>query len=395
MRKEGEYLVPKMLNNELLFVFYLWMFILVKPILEVFPGGSFFILLLCTVIVLSLYIFINLNDRSLFMVDTTMLFFILLVEIVVLTQIAIYSRGNMYDIQYYFIIFGYVPIFLYSGVTDYKRVLKYYGWFSIITYIMYFSEPFTGYPFTDGYMGFGYSVILPAYIGIYLFRKLYKRNILLVLELACLAQAVVFSNRGVMLGIALFVIAYHLVFSRKNIKTFYTHFLAIGIVITILLKLQDLVEWLYHFTSQMGFSSYSLLKFINLLEGYQFDQFLSGREMLWQNAYQMIMGNPVLGSGIGAFTEKYGVYTHNMFLDLMIHFGLIGTLVVTAILLIFLKRFLKLPQNYEKIFMLVIVCLAFPKLLLSTNYYSDFYLWIIVFYGLKQLTRQGDIKMVR
>lgn len=359
--------------------------------MAVFPGGSFFILLLLTVMVVALYIFTNLNGRSLFMIDTTMLIFILIVEMVVLTQIAIYSRGNMYDIQYYFIIFGYVPIFLFSGVKDYTKVIKYYGWFSIIVYLMYCTEPFTGYPFTHGYMGFGYSVILPTYIGIYLFRKLYKKNLLLILELACLAQAVVFSNRGVMMSIALFIILYHLVISRKNLKTVYGYILAIGMGLAISLKLQDLIVWLYLLTSRMGLSSYSLLKFMNLFEGQQLDQFLSGRETLWQNAYRMIVNSPVLGDGIGAFKEKYDIYTHNLFLDLMIHFGLVGTLVVTVLLLIFLKRFVELPKNSEKIFLLIIFCLAFPKLLLSTNYYSDFYIWIIIFYGLKQLTRQGKL----
>lgn len=51
---------------------------------------------------------------------------------------------------------------------------------------------------------------------------------------------------------------------------------------------------------------------------------LSGREILWKNAWHAFLENPIMGMGIDSFQTRYGLDTHNIFLQILCETGLVG-----------------------------------------------------------------------
>lgn len=67
---------------------------------------------------------------------------------------------------------------------------------------------------------------------------------------------------------------------------------------------------------------------------------LRNRGSLYKVALKEFLKSPVTGMGPGGYSEKYGKYPHNAILELLAETGLVGTLVLFALVFLALKRML-------------------------------------------------------
>lgn len=76
-----------------------------------------------------------------------------------------------------------------------------------------------------------------------------------------------------------------------------------------------------------------------------------------------------------------GVYAHNIALELWVEFGvIIGTIVLVALIVTFLRGYLCSTSSAEKGLIIVLICSSFLKLFLSGSFMDD--RWFFALIGL-------------
>ena len=133
------------------------------------------------------------------------------------------------------------------------------------------------------------------------------------------------------------------------------------------------------FLGKIGFESRTLLL---LLRG-EILTHDSGRNLLRMKAFQAIKANPFTGNGIGSDFRLLGTYTHNLFLDLFMHYGVVfGVLIVVAFMTIISVSFYK---SENKMFTFLMFCFGFLPLMVSGTYLVEAALWIYLGYCCRKL----------
>lgn len=84
-----------------------------------------------------------------------------------------------------------------------------------------------------------------------------------------------------------------------------------------------------------------------LVSRYSADSGLSGRELIWDEAFSEIAKNPFFGRGIGAAEEMISTSFHNAYLEIWFNTGFLGLLLFGASQLHFLYRTVKLKRIYK------------------------------------------------
>ncbi|MBR5114795.1 MAG: O-antigen ligase family protein [Oscillospiraceae bacterium] len=120
----------------------------------------------------------------------------------------------------------------------------------------------------------------------------------------------------------------------------------------------------------------------------------SGRIALWEMSIRAIQEKPVLGWGInGALSELSGhPYPHQLFLDLMLTFGIPIGLILSCIVLVSAIRSLFKPASVQKELMSIFFCIGFVSLMFSGTIFTNYYFFI--FLGLIKVFREDERKQL-
>ena len=212
-------------------------------------------------------------------------------------------------------------------------------------------------------MSFGYSMLLPS---MFLFSR--PKIIDKVLSLILFVLILLVGSRGPLLVLGLFYVFSTLFFSSAKQKK--SLFLLLIIVILGVLILPQVID--------LGSS--------RTLKMFQSEAFLShdsGRGELQEIVINQIEAHPILGCGIGA-DRKYldGLYPHNVFLELFLHYGVIIGLLVSIFFFawcirLFLSRRLRADKELRLMFIMLFLY-GFVPLLVSGSYLTDFKAGIMV-----------------
>lgn len=171
------------------------------------------------------------------------------------------------------------------------------------------------------------------------------------------------GNRGSMLCYIIFVALYFLSNSGRTIKS-WMWLIGIVCMIIFLLFFNEIVLSLAYITEQLGFS---LRIFEKIMDGEILDS--SGRDALLSTAADAIFQKPFLGYGItGDRVILGGIYVHNIFLEILLAFGLSGGIIlILAIFLIVIKAYRQTADRDLRAILLIFVsCGLFPLFLSST-----------------------------
>lgn len=84
---------------------------------------------------------------------------------------------------------------------------------------------------------------------------------------------------------------------------------------------------------------------------------LTGRTLIWQDAFSRFLDNPVMGVGSNAYkaVSEYGLVAHNSFLSVLVETGLVGLLLFVALVAIAFMSCLRLPLLESRLWRTVLL----------------------------------------
>lgn len=366
--------------NEFLLPLYLFMFVLLRVpiVIGVYDRSYNTIVLgiLAALILMSSVVFTR-KYLNYFTLTGVMLIGVVLI----ILMLDVIFRYNHYTLEKVntFIINGIIPILLFSQIRNYNLFLKNYVALSTITFILYFLDPINDYMFSFEYMIFGYEVMLPIFIGFYIAYKLYDSSLYGVLSIVSFILILIWGNRMAAFACIFVVLSFEVIFNNKTTKRTLYIFLFILAISVFFLNIDKIITIVTELLNKYNINSYSIKSFLDYLTG-KVSHLSYGREVIWNNAVSLFNKKPLFGYGIGYFQNFYGVYVHNIFLDLLVSYGLAMTLLVILLLFNSFVQIFKV-NGPLKITGVLFLCLSFPKLFTSVEFISEPSFWLLILYG--------------
>lgn len=283
-------------------------------------------------------------------------------------------------------IFGYYVIRL---ETDPKKLLNYLRKASIILFIWYAIRPvetlsnggqwISGMGENSNYsMLYGYQMLFPT--TILLFWGLYKHKaIYLCMGVLGAIEILVFGSRGPLLCIAIMLVLYILRIMPRNvgkIKTIGFVFMisAITIVIFNTHIFETVVIALIKFINNLGLQSRTLTR---LLTNEISDD--TGRSLIWNTAKELINHGSFWGYGPLGDIYLIGTYSHNIFLELFMTYGIpFGGVIILLLIYYTLKMLIKCNNiDYLSLY-IIFFSYCFGRLLLSYSFWYETTFWAAI-----------------
>lgn len=268
-----------------------------------------------------------------------------------------------------------------------EKALDYYCWSCVFAFLAFGFLPFTGS--LDSYMqmayfetgmAYGESVITPCFIGIYVLYKRLNKIPILLLAYMCLALGFILANRSTTLVCLFFIVAYSLWIDENNVKKIVLYVLCGILVLIVYYNIQMILEFLNNYLSSRGIHSYALTKYENALNNNS-TNFMSGREDTVGLGIAYFKENPIFGIGFGTFNVRTGEpYVHNVFVDWFSTLGVVGGSIFVIMTLWAIWKMHYAKEKRTKMFLLVLLCLWFPKLLFSKTFADNIEYWCFITY---------------
>lgn len=241
-----------------------------------------------------------------------------------------------------------------------ETMLYFISWLCVIVVAFYFIQYFRGVFFIDSYdMSFSYACLLPMVV-LYARKTKYSVIVSFVLFFAVLA----IGSRGAALYYLVFVVFD--MFQSKNKWRWVPLILGIAIVV--------LLPYLPTFFESIGLHSRTLSMFY---EG-NIDNDTGRGEIAEKCWNDLLNESPILGLGIFGDCAIVGVYCHNIFLEIMVDFGLIAG---AALILFLISKLIRvyshsIPEYRNKI--MQYFCALILPFMTSGSYLisSDFWIFI-------------------
>jgi len=223
--------------------------------------------------------------------------------------------------------------------------------------------------FEGDYQIAAYSLIA-GLIGVYysaVSTKNWRDIILSILGTSILLLA---GSRSIFISVIYFWVLYYLTQSS------FTKQLGVTIIVILLLFVTGpvLMTLLSSFAAQLGFSTHLVDA---LVSGSIFED--ENRELLYLNFIDAILAQP---EGYGIMGDRYvsystgfffkPIYPHNIFLEVVVNFGLyIGIPISILFLYILIKSLFGKYDNQYKLAVLILSSTSFVKLLFAATYWAD------------------------
>lgn len=234
--------------------------------------------------------------------------------------------------------------------------------------LRYLSGSFT----IHGYnMGLSYALLLPM---LALFSQ---RNIYSILAACFLfAISVILGSRSASIAFIVYVV-YHIVVRNKKMAL---PMLLLGVFL--ITSLPSIVDWL----SSIGLRSRTL----ELYMSGELTSYDSGRGSLQDTIIPYIWENPVFGNGLWGDRPIIHTYSHNIFIELYVHWGIfIGSIIIITILGLIITTFVKSDSFLRSRIILYAIGILLP-MTVSYSYLTNYNL--ALFIGVIVLIRKTNNK---
>ena len=370
-------------QNSLIFILYLLQYSLMFPINLII--GSQFPIVIST---LSLLMYCIITNRFKFNLKLILLLFLPLMFLLLKLP---FEKPDNSGIN---IALSYLKAFLTIGVSGVligslkfsSKQFFYYAYkVSWIILLFFIFIPFTSYYGDDvNYMRYGYG-ILPAVIIFYisLFQKKQFLRSIVGFSIS-FTLLLFFGARGSLLSFLFFLVTFTFFFSSIKKRTKYLIFLGLSVIIY---NIKPIIIYLFNIITGFNLSSYSLTKLFNYLDGNSFASTSSGRSEAFELAILKIWESPFLGLPLNtAYLDTGLIYYHNVFLDILVNWGVIIFSFFLGLIMLFIYKTIKTPNKNFKIIFILIFCLSITRLLVSSNYFERPEFWVLMSYGLTSIS---------
>lgn len=224
-----------------------------------------------------------------------------------------------------------------------------------------------------------------------------KKNIRLTLPILAVTGVTIYlsSRRGALLGLIGFLITYFFWnVLRKSLRLYKFYFIVISIICI-------LVPFIYlelsNPNSSLGIALNSL---VVKLTG---SRLFSGRDILWPYVIEIIMQNPLIGSGIGVtlseFFQEINLSTHNLAFFVLMQSGLVGLFLFYYMLYCFWLEYFKNDPRYSRIFgsllIAIIIQQTFSLGLLSGKMALAIPVWTLISFGVYNFINTAEKRTMK
>lgn len=362
--------------------------------------GSGFVteaLYLVYLLVFSSILFLN-NKRILgALIYPTILFVLYLFSYMSLGNNFIYVDENVTSSLLLFCIPTYIAFYIVKNLSYLNKALNVFCNFLFLINIIAIGLSnimATSYLFSD-YQAISYSMIIPFVF----FACKDKHSFLDFLKMGLILLVLLFWGGRSGVFCALVCIAYRLI---KNDSKFFVKSLYIIIISALLMFFyKDILSWVITLSNTYEFGG-SIAKYSNL--GDIFSD--SGRSAIFNISFEALKEMPFFGYGVGAdryylgvYGFKFGNYPHNIFVELLLHFGyVVGTIFIILLLKLIFNgfKFIKLQKGKGEIFEICFFSTGFLVLLFSSSYLISplFYAMIALLIRVDNKQKQNKLNSV-
>ncbi|MCM3539122.1 O-antigen ligase family protein [Priestia endophytica] len=271
-----------------------------------------------------------------------------------------------------------LPSLLYSmSIKDFNILRRIMGKASLIVFLVGTVLGvliFAGKVHVDEYsMALSYYMLLPSIIFLdRLLTSFSLKNLLFTLISIIVILAL--GSRGAILCIVVFfllkLIKY--AFQLSYVRGAY-YSIIMGVIILLYINFDNILQSTYNTLLSIGVNSRSIMLF---LKG---EVHLSGRDSIYDSAIIAIGDKPFIGNGFaGDRRINGGGYVHNIFLEILIDFGIIiGCLVIVGLLCLIIRALFQ--RDLVRYNMTITwISLGFIPLMISSSYITDMKFWILI-----------------
>ncbi|WP_169793177.1 O-antigen ligase family protein [Planococcus kocurii] len=261
--------------------------------------------------------------------------------------------------------------------TEYLK--KYFYIFSLINLISLSTILVLGYIDPLDYMRFGYALLPTLLTSLYALRDDKNKVFWLIIASISFMIILFYGSRGPLIGFLLFILIIIFTDSKLHIlkKTFAVLSIVSGYIYLIIFNgVLKILDYIYE---ALNIQTYSIIKFKMMFEeGIAVSS--SGRDFLFENFIDQIKISPIWGNGIGITQELWEVSAHNLFLQILIEFGVIGISIFGILSFGILILLIKVRKMDNELFLLlsIIFSASFSRLLVSSDIWLRQELWLFI-----------------
>lgn len=254
-----------------------------------------------------------------------------------------------------------------DGTTVMKAITAVFGLFSVLTVIKYIPQA-QNVLYIEQSMDISYTMVIGLSASVFVLKNsnIIFRILICGIDAISLYYLLFLSDcRGAVLSL---VFLGMIVLLRRSKHKIFISIVFIALMVFVLWGWDSIIEALSESHSEMRWIS-------RFRRG---TDIFSGRSDLFEIAKDVISNN-ALGKGIGYFeTVSEGQYTHNIYTQLLCEFGIfIGGALSIYITVLTIKSLIDKRSTDFDIFC---ICQFVPRLLLSSVYWSNPFIWVFVYY---------------
>lgn len=376
-------ILKRFINSESICAFYLTMFSLLSPITHTVDGISTLVLSIglccCFIGILLVSRYERQKKQYNFLLGSV--FFII---ILFLADISIRPNDEIASIFYSFIVYGALTMFFCVRVSDYTRFLKSYCFISFLCGLIMLIDPLQDYKWSNTYMEFGFVSMLPAFAASTVLYTVFKLKKYIIFMLLFFVELVIFANKGSIVT-ALILLIVGMFFFRNNNRFSIKQFVVLTIILILLFSLYlDILLFFFDIADRLGFDSYSLKTISLVVDNVSDNSVYDTRFDIWRHALTLYNENPIMGNGIGSFRARNEGYEHNVFIEILNSWGIIG---IGVFIIVLFKAFSNILHETDKIKQsteIVFCIIAFVPLLTSLTFWAYQPFWAFLALTLKK-----------
>ena len=367
----------RLISDELFFSIAFFLTAILKPITVMVSYSA--LLLLFVYLTLFAVVIIRNNFKLFLSGKNGVLAIILIVCILFAFDIIFRKNSTTLSLFNDFLRCGIIPFLFLLYVKDYNKLLYTWAIMAICVGVMYCTGPINGYHLTGNYMQFGYGEMLPAFLGALILIYFFKYKWIFILAVFFFIELCVFANKGAIVTASVSVIVIILLSKRKVEPKIY---FAIGVLaLFVVIFNRNILELFYGIAKRLDFNSYSLNTISMMING-QSESILNLRFDIWKDVMELLEGHWVDGRGIGYYMSLRQTYPHNVFLDILLHSGVIWMILFCVLFsktLFEIKRMHSIDKRNFAISMLLLWLIPM-NMSLTLWQYTPFwiYFWIVL-----------------
>ena len=223
---------------------------------------------------------------------------------------------------------------------------------------------------------------LLGFININIFVLLYARNkYFRFVSFICLCCYLNFyakyGTRGAIVSVILYSVILIFIKYRLSIKKVIVYMVLLTTIFSVFFY--QILNIVIKLLELLNLRIYALEKIIYL----ESSDLSNGRGDLIREAFNKIVESPLYGNGISSYEAVHGQYVHNVFVQVMYEFGLIGIIPLLYVIYKSLKNIVDDKVNIDiRLLQSYLFCCGIVELFFSSTFWSSNIFWVFIGFNL-------------